>query len=169
VKAWLRVIGVFVLVKIKLIVVGKTKEDWIKEGIRHYQKLLKKYVDLEIIEIKEEKITKSKDEKIILDSEGEKISKCLTKDALWIALDVGGDEFTSEEFAEFFEKSLNCGQNHFIFVLSGALGVCEKILEVCPVKLSLSQMTFTHEISRIVILEQIYRAFSILAGTKYHK
>jgi 23S rRNA (pseudouridine1915-N3)-methyltransferase len=169
VKAWLRIIGAFVLVKIKLIVVGKTKENWIKEGIRHYQKLLAKYVDLEIIEIKEEKITKSKDEKIVLDSEGEKIARYLKKDALRIALDVDGDEFTSEEFAELFEKSLNCGHNHFIFILGGAWGVSEKILEVCPVRLSLSQMTFTHEISRIIILEQIYRAFSILAGTKYHK
>lgn len=157
------------LVKIKLIAVGKTKEDWIKEGIKHYQKLLKKYADLEIIEIKEEKITKSKDDKTILDSEGERISKYLKKDALWIVLDAGGDEFTSEEFAELFEKSLNCGHNHFIFILGGALGVSEKILGICPVKLSLSQMTFTHEISRIIILEQIYRAFSILTGTKYHK
>ena len=157
------------MTKIKFIAVGKTKEDWIKEGIKHYRKLLAKYVALEIIELKEEKITKSKDEKIILDSEGERIARYLKKDALWIALDVGGDEFTSEEFAEFFEKSLNCGHNHFIFILGGALGVSEKILEICPVKLSLSRMTFTHEISRIIILEQIYRAFSILAGTKYHK
>ena len=161
--------GVLILVKIKLIVVGKTKESWIKEGIKHYQKLLKKYTDLEIVEVREEKITKSKEEKTILDSEGERIAKYLKKDALWIALDASGDEFTSEEFAKLFEKSLNCGHNHFIFVLGGALGVSETILEACPVKLSLSRMTFTHEISRIIILEQIYRAFSILAGTKYHK
>ena len=157
------------MVKVKLIVVGKTKEDWIRQGIKHYQKLLAKYADLEIIEIKEEKITKSKNEKIVLDSEGERIARYLKKDALRIALDVGGDEFTSEEFAKLFGKNLNCGQNHFIFVLGGALGVSEKILQVCPVKLSLSRMTFTHEICRIIILEQVYRAFSILAGTKYHK
>ena len=156
------------MVKIKLIAVGKTKEDWIREGLKHYQKLLKKYTDLEIIEIKEEKITKSKDEKAILDSEGKKISKYL-KNALSIVLDIGGEEFTSEEFAKFFEKSLLYGHNHFIFILGGAFGLSEKILEACPVKLSLSKMTFTHEISRIIILEQIYRAFSILAGTKYHK
>ena len=157
------------MVKVKLIVVGKTKEDWIRQGIKHYQKLLAKYADLEIIEIKEEKITKSKNEKIVLDSEGERIARYLKKDALRIALDVGGDEFTSEEFAKLFGKNLNCGQNYFIFILGGALGVSEKRLEVCPVKLSLSRMTLTHEISRIIILEQIYRAISILAGTKYHK
>jgi 23S rRNA (pseudouridine1915-N3)-methyltransferase len=157
------------LVKIKLIVVGKAKEDWIKEGIKHYQKLLKKYVDLKIIEIKEEKITKAKDEKLILDSEGERITRYLEKDALCIVLDVKGKEFSSEKFADFLKESLNRGYNYFIFILGGALGVSEKILKVCPVKLSLSQMTFTHELSRIIILEQIYRAFSILAGTKYHK
>jgi len=157
------------LVKVKLIVVGKTKEDWIKEGINHYQKLLKKYVDLKIIEIKEEKITKAKDEKIILNSEEKRITKHLEKDALHIPLDLEGKEFSSEGFANLLKENLNRGYNHFIFILGGPLGVSEKILEVCPVKLSLSQMTFTHELSRIIILEQIYRAFSILAGTKYHK
>jgi 23S rRNA (pseudouridine1915-N3)-methyltransferase len=157
------------LVKITLIVVGKTKEDWIKEGIKHYQKLFKKYVDLEIVEVKEERITKSKDEKSILDSEGERIAKYLEKNALHIALDLKGKEFSSGGFANLLKENLNHGHNHFIFILGGVLGVSEKILEVCPVKLMLSQMTFTHEISRIIILEQIYRAFSILAGSKYHK
>jgi 23S rRNA (pseudouridine1915-N3)-methyltransferase len=157
------------LVKVKLIVVGKTKEDWIKEGIKHYRKLLKKYVDLEIIEVKEEQIKKSKETKNILDSEGEKVSKYLKNTGLFIGLDAEGKGYSSEGFADFFKENLNRGQNHFIFVLGGTWGLAEKILEVCPVKLSLSQMTFTHELSRIIILEQIYRAFSILAGGKYHK
>jgi 23S rRNA (pseudouridine1915-N3)-methyltransferase len=157
------------LIKIRLVLVGKTKEAWIKQGIKHYQKLLKKHAKLELVEIKEEKITRSKDEKSILNSEGERILQYLRKDAFCIALDVSGDELTSEQFARFFEKSLNRGQSCFTFVLGGAVGISEEILQVCPVKLSLSRMTFTHEISRVIILEQIYRAFSILAGTKYHK
>ena len=157
------------MVKVKLITVGKTKEAWIKEGIKHYQKLLQKYADLKIIEIKEEKIIKSKDEKTIVDSEGERIIKYLEKDALCVALDVSGEEFSSEEFAKFFKKSLNQGHSNFTLVIGGALGLSKKILGECKVRLSLSQMTFTHELSRIVVLEQIYRAFSILAGTKYHK
>jgi 23S rRNA (pseudouridine1915-N3)-methyltransferase len=161
--------GDFALVKVKLIVVGKTKEDWIKEGIKHYLKLLKKYVDLEIVEVKEEKITKSKDEKSILDSEGERIAKYLEKNALWIALDIDGEKFTSEEFAKLFEKSLNRGYSNFALIIGGALGLSKKILGGCLIRLSLSRMTFPHELSRIIILEQIYRAFSILAGTKYHK
>ena len=86
-----------------------------------------------------------------------------------IALDVGGEELASEQFADLLQKNLNRGHDSFTFILGGALGISEKILQACPVKLSLSRMTFTHELSRIIILEQIYRAFSILAGTKYHK
>jgi 23S rRNA (pseudouridine1915-N3)-methyltransferase len=157
------------LIKIKIIVVGKTKEDWIREGIEHYRKLLKKYVDLEVIEIKDEKITKSKDWKTILDSEGKRIAKYLERDALCIALEVSGKSFTSEELAKLFDESLNRGHSNFVLVIGGALGLSTEILDACPVKLSLSQMTFTHELSRIIVLEQIYRAFSILTGTKYHK
>ena len=157
------------MVKIKFIVVGKTKEDWIKEGIEHYRKLLKKYVDLEVIQLKEEKITESKDAKTILNSEGERIAKYLGRDALRIALDVSGGSFTSGEFAKLFEKSLNRGYSNFALVIGSALGLSEEVLDACPIRLSLSRMTFTHELSRIIILEQIYRAFSILAGTKYHK
>lgn len=157
------------MVKVKLILVGKTKDAWIREGIKHYQKLLQKYSEIQIIEIKEEKITRSKDEKNILGAEGQRVSKYLKKDTLCMALDVRGDELSSEEFADLLEKSLNRGHNSFTFILGGALGISEKILQACPVKLSLSRMTFTHELSRIILLEQIYRAFSILAGTKYHK
>ena len=157
------------MVKVKLILVGKTKDAWIREGIGHYQKLLQKYAEFQIIEIKEEKITRSKDEKNILGAEGQRVSKYLKKDTLCMALDVRGYELSSEEFADLLEKSLNRGHNSFTFILGGALGISEKILQACPVKLSLSRMTFTHELSRIILLEQIYRAFSILAGTKYHK
>lgn len=157
------------MVKIKFIVVGKTKENWIKEGMEHYRKLLKKYVDLEVIEIKEEKITESKDAKTILNSEKERIEKYLGKDALRMALDIRGESFTSEELAKLFDESLNRGHSNFVLVIGGALGLSPEILDACPVKFSLSRMTFTHELSRIIVLEQIYRAFSILAGTKYHK
>ena len=157
------------MIKVKLILVGKTKEAWIREGLRHYQKLLKKYAGIELVEINEEKITKSKDEKTIIDSEGKRILKHLTEGALCIALDVGGEELASEQFADLLQKSLNRGHDSFTFILGGALGISEKILQACPVKLSLSRMTFTHELSRVIILEQIYRAFSILAGAKYHR
>ena len=157
------------MVKIKVIVIGKTKEGWIKEGILHYQKLLKKYVQLEMLEIKEEKITKSRESQTILDREAEKILRYMEKPSLCIALDVRGKNLSSESFAKLLEKNLSRGYGEFSFILGGALGLSRKVLDACPIKLSLSQMTFTHEMSRIILLEQIYRAFSILKGTKYHK
>jgi 23S rRNA (pseudouridine1915-N3)-methyltransferase len=84
-------------------------------------------------------------------------------------LDVKGDNKRSEDLAKFFEMGLNRGENSFTFVIGGASGLSPKVINACPIKLSLSQMTFTHEMSRIILLEQIYRAFSIIRGTKYHK
>jgi 23S rRNA (pseudouridine1915-N3)-methyltransferase len=157
------------LISIKVIAVGKTKEGWIKEGILHYQKFLKRYAELKLVEIKEERITGSKEVKAILEAEAEKTLSWMGKSSLCIALDVKGENKSSESFARFFEEKFNRGYNEFIFILGGALGVSRKILDACPIKLSLSRMTFTHEMSRVILLEQIYRALSILKGTKYHK
>ena len=157
------------MVKIKVIAVGKTKEGWIKEGILHYQKLLKKYVELELVEIREEKITKSRKAEKILDAEAKKILRYTEKPSLCIALDVKGKSLSSKKFAQLFEENLSRGYSEFVFILGGALGLSQRVLDACPIKLSLSQMTFTHEMSRLILLEQIYRAFSILKGTRYHK
>jgi 23S rRNA (pseudouridine1915-N3)-methyltransferase len=159
----------FRLIKIVIIAVGKTKEQWIREGILHYRKLLKKYVELKLLEIKEETITSSKSAKSILENEAEKILSAINRSSLCIALDVKGENKSSESCAKFFEENLNRGQSEFTFILGGALGLSRKVLDACQFKLSLSQMTFTHEMSRVILLEQIYRALSILKGTKYHK
>jgi 23S rRNA (pseudouridine1915-N3)-methyltransferase len=159
----------FKLIKIVIITVGKTKEEWIKEGILHYQKFLKKYAELKWVEIREAKIIRSREAKFILEEEAEKILSSVGKSSLCIALDVKGENKNSETFARFFEENLNRGQSEFTFILGGALGLSRKVLEACQFKLSLSQMTFTHEMSRLILLEQIYRALSILKGTKYHK
>jgi len=157
------------LVNIKVIAVGKTKESWIKEAILHYQKLLKKHAELQMVEIKEEKVTKSRGTKHILDAEAERILRHLEKSSLCIALDVKGKSLNSEDFARFLEENLNRAYNEFVFILGGTLGLSRRVLDACPVILSLSQMTFTHEMSRVILLEQIYRAFSIISGAKYHK
>lgn len=163
------------MVRIKVIAIGKSKENWIKEEIFHYKKLLKRYVDLELLEIKEERIIKSKEIQAILDAEAERIFRCLEKSDsmkfpnLLISLDVGGENLSSEDFARLLKENLNQGYNEFTFILGGATGLSRKVLDICPFKLSLSQMTFTHEMSKLILLEQIYRAFSILKGTSYHK
>lgn len=157
------------MVRIKVISVGKTKEAWVKTGILHYQKLLKRFAELQLIEIKEEKITKGKETQAVLDAEGERILRYIRKSGLSIALDLKGKHFSSESFARLLDQNVRRGYSEFIFILGGALGLSPKILDICPIKLSLSQMTFTHEMSRVILLEQIYRAFSILKGTGYHK
>ncbi len=157
------------MVKIKVILVGKTKEGWIKQGLLHYQKLLKKHAKLELVEVREEKITKSRATQAILDAESERIARCFEKLSLRVAVDAHGKSLSSEDFARFLEKNFSGRSGGFTFILGGALGLSRKILDACPVKLSLSPMTFTHQMSRVILLEQIYRAFSILKGTGYHK
>lgn len=157
------------MIRIKVIAVGKTKEEWIKGGILHYQKLLKKYAELKWVEIREAKIIRSREAKFILEDEAERILSSVGKSSLCIALDVKGENRSSEDFAKFFEDNLNRGYSEFTFILGGALGLSRKVLDACQFTLSLSQMTFTHEMSRVILLEQIYRALSILKGTKYHK
>jgi 23S rRNA (pseudouridine1915-N3)-methyltransferase len=157
------------LVKIKVISVGKTKESWIKEGIRHYQKLLRRDAELQPVQIKEEKITKSRAAEEILDVEAERILKHLDKTSLSVALDRDGKQLSSEDFAVWLGEKLSLGHSELIFVVGGALGLSRKVLNDCSFRLSLSRMTFTHEMSLVILLEQIYRALSIIKGTKYHK
>jgi 23S rRNA (pseudouridine1915-N3)-methyltransferase len=157
------------MVRIKVILGGKTKEQWIKEGISHYVKLLRKYAQVELVEVKEEKINPIREKQRVLEAEADKILKHLKKSSLTVCLDVKGESLSSEAFARLLEENMNRGYNNFSFILGGPLGLSQKILESCTIKLSLSEMTFTHEMSRVILLEQIYRAFSILKGTGYHK
>jgi len=157
------------MVNIKLLVVGRNKYDWLEQGIGHYQKLIKKYANLDLIVIKDEKVTKAKSREMILDKEAERILRYFERDSYRIALDAQGEKLSSDDLAKLFSEEMNKGYNDFIFVIGGALGLSEKVVKNCQFKLSLSSMTFTHQLSRIVLLEQIFRAFSILKGERYHK
>lgn len=144
--------------KIRLIWVGKTKEPFLHEGIRKYLKLLKPYVDISVTEIKEEK---GKDIRRNLVKEGERILKLNTPYTL---LDEKGTLLTSEEFAQFIRKQ----EPDTAFVFGGAYGVSGAVKESSRKSLALSEMTLTHEMSRVLFLEQVYRAFSILHKRSYH-
>jgi 23S rRNA (pseudouridine1915-N3)-methyltransferase len=163
------------LVKMKVLVVGKTKEEWVKQGMLHYLRLLRKYSKTEVVEVKEEKATGSKDVKAILDAEGDRIMERLRRESgsgsstLSVALDKGGKELSSEGLAQLLKREMNRGSSGFIFILGGPLGLSSRVLDGCRLKLSLSRMTFTHDTSRIILLEQLYRALSILRGSDYHK
>lgn len=158
------------MIKLSLVVVGKNKYDWLTQGIRHYQKLLKKYqVDLKFDVVKDEKINEKKDSESVLDREAERIFKYLARDSYRIVLDISGKTISSQGLARLLTDQLNKGKSEFVFIIGGPLGLCEKIVKNCQFRLSLSEMTFTHQLSRLILSEQIFRAFSIIKGDKYHK
>ncbi|HVP37341.1 MAG TPA: 23S rRNA (pseudouridine(1915)-N(3))-methyltransferase RlmH [Terriglobales bacterium] len=157
------------MVKLKFIFVSKTKEPWIVEGIEHYQKMLQKFADLEFVTVRDEKVTEHLSEKMVLEKEGERVSKLLDKSCFSIILDSNGRMFSTDELSEFFSQKMNSGYNDFVFVTGSTLGLSSEVMNSADFSLSLSKMTFPHQLVRIILLEQVYRAFSIIGGRKYHK
>ncbi|MCJ7509080.1 MAG: 23S rRNA (pseudouridine(1915)-N(3))-methyltransferase RlmH [candidate division Zixibacteria bacterium] len=157
------------MVKIRFIFLGRQKEKWIVEGVNHYQKLLGGMVDLDVKIIQPEKVTERSSVLNILDKEKNKIIKSLKDKTFLIVLDNEGKEVSSEELAQLLKDKVNQGRSDFTFVVGSSLGLSEDIKKMSDFKLSLSRMTFAHQLTWIVLLEQIYRAFSIIKGTKYHK
>jgi len=143
--------------KIRLIWPGKTKEQFILEGINKYLKLSRPYADISVIEIKEEK---GKDFMKTVEKEGERILKLQEPYTL---LDEKGESMTSVEFAEYIGHKPS-----FNFVLGGAYGVSEEVKKMAQRTISLSKMTFTHEMSRLLFLEQLFRSFTIMHKRGYH-
>ena len=144
--------------KIHLVWVGKTKERFILEGIQKYLKLLQPYADVVITEIREEKV---KDISRMLGKERERIRGIRTP---YVLLDEKGETYDSETFSRFIEKQ---GMS-VTFLLGGPYGVSDEVKEKATKKIALSAMTFTHEMSRLILLEQLYRAFTILQKKGYH-
>lgn len=144
--------------KINLIWVGKTKERFVHEGLQKYLDLLRPYADVAITEIREEKV---KDISRMLVKESERIQGLRTP---YLLLDEKGETFDSVGFARFIEKQGSSAT----FLLGGAYGVSEEVKANAKKKIRLSAMTFTHEMSRLIFLEQLYRAFTILQKRGYH-
>lgn len=155
--------------KIKIVLVGKTKAKFLQQGEREFQRRLRPFCQLDWIIIKEDKIVSNKAIEDIKRVEAERILTKLSKSSFAIALDRTGEQMSSEEFAEFIQKKLTEGRREITFIIGGALGLGQPVLRAAAKILSLSQMTYTHEMSRLILLEQIYRAFTILRGSKYHK
>ncbi len=144
--------------KIKLVWVGKTKERYIDEGIKRYLRLLKPFGDVSVVEIKEEK---GKDIHRMVEKEGQRILKL---PAPYVLLDEKGKNFTSPEFADFISRR----SPSMTFVTGGAYGVSEDVREASECMVALSKMTLTHEMARLLLVEQIYRAFTIMNKRGYH-
>ena len=154
--------------KLNVICMGKTREGFIRDGIAKYERYLKPYADVAIKELKEEKIFDLREAPLVRKKESEKIFKAVASGSLLIALDERGREFTSHEFAAFVNNALESGVREMEFILGGAMGLDESVTKRANTVLALSHWTMTHEMARLVLLEQLYRAFTIIKGKTYH-
>ncbi len=150
---------------IKIITVGSVKEKYLKEAIEEYLKRLRKYTNVEIVELKDEGFVES--QKAIL-LEGQKIMKNLNLKDYIITLEIQESQLTSEEFAEKIDKILLENSN-ITFIIGGSYGISDEVKKQAKFKLSFSKMTFPHQLFRVILLEQIYRAFKINHNESYHK
>ena len=153
--------------KVKLIVVGKTDEAYLNEGINKYVARLKHYIDFQIIVIPDIKLGKKSNQVIQKEKEGELILSKVNQTDFLILLDEKGKEYSSIGFSEFIQKRMNAAMD-VVFVVGGPFGFSENVYQRSNAKFSLSQMTLSHQIIRVFFVEQLYRAFSILRGEKYH-
>jgi 23S rRNA (pseudouridine1915-N3)-methyltransferase len=156
------------VIKIEIIAIGKDKDNWVTKGIEHYTKLISRFAELNWNIIPNLKDNNSLSSIEIKRKEADLIYKKLNSNS-YIALTDKGDEFDSVKFAENLDKLITTHQSRLIIVIGGAYGLDEKILNKASYKLSLSRLTFSHQLVRLVLMEQIYRAFSILNNTDYHK
>jgi len=158
--------------QIRVIAVGRIKEKFLKEGIAEYEKRLRPYVKLQIIELAEEKRPQPvspANESAAIEKEGERILGAIPEGSFIIALDVKGQSWSSEDLAASFSERELSGKNLLTFVIGGDLGLSPGVIARSNLRLSLSHMTFTHPMTRFILLEQVYRAFRILRGEPYHK
>lgn len=157
---------------IKIICVGKLKEKFLKEGIGEFQKRIKTYANLEIVEVKDEACPENSSElemEKIKEVEGERILSKISKGAYVIALDIGGKSLTSEDFAKKIEDLSVEGISSIDFIIGGSLGLSESVKNKSDYRLSFSKFTFPHGLMRLILVEQVYRAFRIINNHPYHK
>jgi len=155
--------------KIKIIALGKIKEKFLKEGVDEFLKRLRPYTTIEIcelqpIEIKDENLTEK-----ILDMEAEKIIANIKPSSYIVTLEIGGKQFDSVDFSKKIEEITNSGISELVFIIGSSCGLSKRVCDMSNLKLSLSKMTFLHQFTRLILVEQIYRAFKISKNETYHK
>lgn len=155
--------------KIKIIALGKIKEKYLKDGINEFLKRLTPYASIEVVELNPIEV---KDENLIpkvLLQEGEKILSQIKQNSYVITMEINGKEFSSVGFAQKLDEIAKEGHNEVIFVIGSSHGIADIVSQRANLKISLSKMTFLHEFARLLLVEQIYRAFKIQKGETYHK
>lgn len=158
--------------KIKIIAVGKIKEQYLKDGIAEYLQRLSSYAKVEIVEVNDSKVKDNPNESDInkvINEEGERILSKIKSGDLVVNLDLNKKEFDSVEFSKFLNNKIVEGGASITFVIGGSYGLSNQVKERANYSISLSKMTFLHQMTRLILLEQIYRSFKILNNETYHK
>lgn len=160
------------MMNVTLIALGKMKESYMREFVAEYEKRLKTMCKLNIIELSPVSLPDNPSEKQIsqaLDEEVKKISEKIPSGSYVVSLCIEGKQKSSEKLAEMFSSLALKGVSSVVFIIGSSFGLSEKIKMSSDERFSMSEMTFPHQMARVMLLEQIYRAFSILNGSKYHK
>ncbi len=160
------------MLKIHIVHVGTIKEKYLSDAVAEYEKRLGAYCQLNNISVKEEKLPDKPSAAEIsaaLKHEGERILAALPPRAYNIALCVEGKQYPSERFSELLMSAANDGFSDICLIIGGSDGLSDEVKKACRLRLSISEMTFPHQLMRVILLEQLYRAFNIAAGGKYHK
>lgn len=158
--------------KIRIIAVGKIKEDYLKQGINDYLIKISKYAKTEIIEVNDSKVKdnpKEADIQKVINEEGERVLSKIKDNEIVVNLDLNKQEFDSVQFSKFLNDKIVEGGASLTFVIGGSYGLSNVLKQRANYSLSLSKMTFLHQMTRLILLEQIYRAFKILNNEIYHK
>lgn len=155
--------------KVTFIFVDKTREQFIQSGVEEYLRRLRHYAAVEIKIVRGRKIMPKTDEKKLISEESTAIMEKAGPEAYLVALDSTGEQLTSCELAQFLTNIESKSAKEVVFIVGGPLGLSSALLDRCDYIFSLSKLTLTHEMSRLVLMEQIYRAYTIKAGGKYHK
>lgn len=157
---------------ISIVSIGKLKEKYLKQGIDEYLKRLAPYAKIEIIELSDEKAPENLSDSEMVQvkqKEGERILSKICQDVHVIALAINGKQRSSEELAKDLDSLATYGKSKVAFVIGGSLGLSDEVMKRANATLSFSKMTFPHQLMRLVLVEQIYRAFRINRGEPYHK
>ena len=158
--------------KIKIYAIGHLKEAYLKQGINEYLERLKPYTQIDIVEVDDESIVNSpslKEIETAKNKEGQRVIKLLKNNEYLIGLDLVDKQLTSEEFANYLNDKFVLGGSNISFVIGGSYGLSQELKNRCNDRLCLSKMTFLHQMTRLILLEQIYRAFKINHHEVYHK
>ena len=156
---------------ISIVTVGKLKEKYLVSGINEYTKRLGAYAKIEVIEVSDEKAPEQLSEAEMLqvkEKEGERILAKVAQDAYVVALAIDGEVWSSEKLAKELDQLATYGKSKVTFIIGGSLGLSKTVLQRANAKLSFSKMTFPHQLMRIILVEQVYRAFKINRGDAYH-